>query len=99
MVCESLPPEWLMATRAPSRIISLHCGGTATSAMRLDMDRPPRWRRGVRSTAPWNRPEDAGLERLTLDRGSMPCEMQEAPLGQEGRGMTVAAIEMAGASC
>ena len=41
MACESLPPRVLMATRALARINSLHRGGTATSAMRLDMDRPP----------------------------------------------------------
>ena len=48
---------------------------------------------------PWNRLENAGLQRLTLDRGSMPCETQEALLGQEWRGTTAAGIEMAGASC
>ena len=48
---------------------------------------------------PWNRPEEAGLERLTPNRGTMPCETPEAPLGQKGRGMIAAGIEMAGASC
>ena len=100
MACESLPPLVLMATRAPARIILLHRGGTATSAMRLDMDRTPRRRRGVRSSAPrWNRLGNAGLERVTLNRRCMPCETQEAPIGQEGRGMTAAGIEMACASC
>ena len=33
------------------------------------------------------------------DRGTMPRETPEAPLGQEGRGMTAAGIEMPGASC
>ena len=67
--------------------------------MRLDMDRPPRWRRGSRSTAPWNRLKNAGLEPLTPNRGTMPCETPVAPLGQEERGMTAAGIEMPGASC
>ena len=48
---------------------------------------------------PWNRPEEACLERLTPNRGTMPCETPEAPLGQEERGMTAAGFEMPGASC
>ena len=56
----------------------------------------------TRETAPrppTNRPEEAGLDRLKPRGGSMPCETQEAPLGQEWRAMTAAGIEMAGASC
>ena len=62
----------------------------------MDMDR---WRRGGPLLGPTNRPEDAGLERLKLGRGSMPCETPEAPLGQEGGGTAAAGIERAEASC
>ena len=48
---------------------------------------------------PRNRPEEAGLEPLTRNRGTTPCETAEAPLEQEERGMTAAGIEMPGASC
>ncbi len=71
MACESMPPEWLIATKAPARINSLHLGGTATSAMRLDMDRLPRERREGRSPAPEfarKRPPTASFGRAARGR-------------------------------
>ena len=65
--------------------------------MRLGMDRAPRRWRGRSLRDPRVRPEEAGLERLRLDRGSMLYETPETPLGQGRGGIVAARIEMASA--
>ena len=92
----SLPPDELTTTRAPARTISRHSGGTGIAADAVDMDRSPRLWRGGRSPAPTDRPEDAGLERLTPHRRAMPCGAAEAPLGQEGAELPPPGSKMAG---
>ena len=78
---------------------SLHRGGTATSAMRLDMDRPPRPRRGEPLSGIRLRLETVDLERLKPHREAWQRETPAAPPRQEWGGLAAAGIETAKVSC
>ena len=87
-----------MATRAPARISSRHRGGKGMSAMRLDMDRPPR---AVARGSALRRHESPGRRRPRAPEAALQVlAVREAggvaPAGRGG--IAAAGIETAGVS-